>query len=230
MNNLKELIKEYREKETGMIGLVPNPDNHSTDNGLLFSSTYIVMLSEEERLQEMVWFNDLVKSCEKGMGLYLRYPNFEDLNAHDDLTGITVASSLLDYKYSVDILFHGIIHHWSWNTIDNKWTVKTFFGRIPSFVAGVKAAIGHPLNLFDILFASLAYIGDTFVKKEETNGRCLLYLRQKNLLGKSFLLDIVIRYWKRKMMKLYPDGLKGLYRIYFGQNHPFTICANENFE
>ncbi len=227
----KEAIRYYLEHEYSVVGLFPNPINHSTDNALLFTATYLVHNPEDLEMKEKYFH--FVDKCQvpNNPGLYYRYPNFVDLNAFDDQTGICLMSHMYNTHHADDIYMHGYMNNWSWNTENpGVWTRRSFFGRIPSHVAFVKACAKYHISLLDSLYASIAYLYDCFVSRDETNGRCLLYLRQKVLKGKSKVLDLSINLWKYVMMKKYPDGLKGLYTVYFKDHHPITQFAKDNFE
>lgn len=210
-----------------------HPNDHSCDNALLFTSTYVA-LNLQDRDYVYGPFYRFFKACEvpNESGLYYRYPGVITFNEFDDLTGISVAFNLIGYTYGAkEILEHGRKNWYFWNNLNPGVKVKeAFFGRIPSFVAGLKAAAGEKLNLFDVFYTAIAYIYDAYVDKQETNGRCMLYLRQKVLRGKSMLLDLALAFWRKRMIRLYPDGMKGVYRIYFGPEHPFTIHGPGDFE
>jgi hypothetical protein len=210
-----------------------HPSYHSCDNALLFTSTYVA-LNPNDTTYWCDYFIPFMQACQvpNQRGLYYRYPGVITFNEFDDLTGISVACNQIGYNLdAIAILEHGRKNLYFWNNLNPGVKVKeAFFGRIPSFVAGLKAAAGEKLNLFDVLYTAIAYIYDAYVDKQETNGRCMLYLRQKVLRGKSMLLDLALAFWRKRMIKLYPDGMKGVYRIYFGPEHPFTIHGPGDFE
>lgn len=219
------------------------PPKHSTDNGLLFSCTYWILLKDKEELsQEINWLYNLVESCEITPGLYNRYPGDVSLNSHDDLTGIAAASwsirgtwrwCILDYAKQHNYYFNnehpsdGFIT--TWRKFGLKYAIEPWLGRMPGFSSFLKATAGEKLTWFDVIWASIPFIGDMFADKQETNGRCLLWLKAAPLLNNSKVLDWVINTWKAHMMNLYPKGLKDMYTIYYGAEHPLTRNAPETF-
>lgn len=222
-------IEVYREPGTRMVALNKMPPMHSTDNGLLFSATYIVMLRSLNQLSdtEMDWFDGLAKSCEIEPGLYRRYPGDLGLNAHDDLTGISCVSRELASK----IYQYGEEHDFSWNTeYPGQWTWRSWLARIVGFVPFLRVAAGLPIGYFGQLQIVASFLVNCFEGRQETNGKCLLFLRAKVLYGKYPLVDAGIDLWRGRMMQLYPQGVQGMYAIYFGATYPLTLYAPNNFD
>ncbi len=209
-------ISNYLEKRYPFVGLHPNPPDRSSDNGLLFSATYLVLSGDGAYIEE---FDDLVWMCrdESGHinGFFKRYPADTGYTAHDDFVGVLVASKLFELQWARKILSMGKETGWHFG--------DRFFGRIPYFRPLVYAACGRRLSIFQQLIASISYIGDCFSPREETSGRCLLYLMTKVFCDQGLIIRSVLHVWRRKMRKLYPDGPKGMYAIYFGAEHPFAV-------
>lgn len=231
---LRAAIQPYIEPTYRYVGLQPNPVGMTCDNAILFTGTYLALLKEPLKSELLDYARFLTQCAVPGQfGLYYRFPAYHDMNAHDDQTGIAAAAVYDEIGgHAREQHLHGVFNFWSWNTeVPGKWTLRSFFGRIPGHVATVKAAAGVGLNLIDILYAALGFYADTRVTdRNNTNGRCLMYLRQKVLRGQSKILDLVISYWRRKMKDMYPDGMREVYEIYFGPTHPFAIHGPENFE
>lgn len=210
-----------------MVSLYKNPGDHSTDNGLLFSGTYIVLCSDAEREAEREWFTSLVKSCEIVPGLYGRYPGDNSFNSHDDLTGVAAASSLLGLPYAKDILSYGLEMDYAWNTEEvGKWTWRSWLARILGFIPFLRVAANSKLGMASQITAALSFLASTFEPKDETSGKCLLYLKARIMYGQYPLVDIAIEIWKRHVTKQY-GGMRGVYEIYFGKSHPFVEYVTE---
>lgn len=223
-------MSSYREMNTGLVGLTPYPKDHSTDNGLLFSATYIALLSPEERNTERSWFYEIVYKCMPLCGLLDRYPGAKEFNSHDDYTGVAVASKLLSLPLASWIYEYGKANKDSWDSqAPGKWTVRGYFIRIPDFLPTIKAAAGVELTLWDQFMFSVGLIASMGQMREETSGRCLIYLKCLVVEGKGKASDLAIRLWRWHMGYLYPQGLRELYGIYFGDHHPLTKNAPTHF-
>ena len=221
-------MEVYREPGTRMVALNKMPPMHSTDNGLLFSATYIVMLRSLKQLssEESQWFDKLVQSCEIEPGLYRRYPGDLGLNAHDDLTGVAAVSPELALK----IYKYGEAHDFSWNTENpGKWTWQSWLTRIVGFVPYVRSAAGLPVGYFGQIQIIASFLFNCFEGRQETNGKCLLYLRAKVLYGKYPLVDAGIDLWRARMAMIYPHGMREVYAIYFGITYPFALYGSSDF-
>lgn len=233
--SLRQAIQEYLEPTYKCVGLKPHPPDHSTDNALLFTSTYIVLYSDQEKWDQFeesippearVAWNDwswLVTHCEINPGLLSRYPGDLNLTSHDDYTGVVVASAYVGHGFMAQrICQYGLEHDW--------WFGDNFLGRIIDFVPLVKVAAGAPISRLERLMAAAGFLGNLWEPTEETSGRCLLYLKQKVLRGRYWEVDLGIWVWKLMMRYRYPTGMAGVYAIYFGPLHPFSLYGPKDFE
>jgi hypothetical protein len=223
----QDAIFPFLEPTWGCVGLKPNPPDHSTDNALLYSATYLVLSGD---LQYENAFIDFVRACEVQPGIYHRYPGDPGDNAHDDLTGIAVAAKLFGLPFARDIHSYGARHGWCWNVQSpGQFDRRYFWPRIFDFEPTIKAAAGAKITFFDQVLYALALTWNTREAKEETSGKCLIYLKNKVMDGQGWLSNWAIRYWRRKMLELYPGGIRDVYAIYFGPDHPFAKFAPSSF-
>lgn len=213
---LYEDIQEWREPATKSIGLEPHPKDHSTDNATLFNATYMSLLSEEDRDKEWPWWFGYVESVRISEGIFSRYPGETASTSHDDMTGLASVSPL----HAIELYEYASEHQWSWQ---GNW-----LGRILDFPPSIKAAAGKRLDLWDQAKFSLALVGNVLEPRGETSGKCLLLLKIRSVQGKGKLSDWAIRLWKLRMASLY-DSPRGLYSIYFGPSHPFSLYAPDHF-
>lgn len=212
---LREEINEYREPSTKMVSVYKNPSDHSTDNGLLFSATYIAILKESERIYELNWFANIVEACQVKPGLYYRYPGGAYLNAHDDLTGVCIGGYLLGIHYSRDVLAEGEANDWSWNTDSpGTWTLKTYFNRFIDFVPFVRVCAGKPIGLISQLRICAIYVSNAFKDERDTSGAILLWLRSLVIRGRYPLIDAFLSFWKLALKKQHPNGMRDVFAIY----------------
>jgi len=226
---LIEAIQEYLEPTTGAVGLKKNPHDNSTDNLLLFTATYLVNLPECERELERDRFIRLVRVLEIQIGCYKRYLGHTGLNSHDDLQGVAIASYLMGLPFAGEIVLYGFRHDWSWNTEEpGEWTWRSWLARILGFVPLLRHCARLPVGSMGQITLALAFLVNMFEPKEETSGKCLLWLRAQALTGHYPIVDLAIKIWKLRMIRMYPGGLQDVYRIYF-KDHPFTDDAPSSF-
>lgn len=230
--DLREAIAPYREPN-GMVSLYKNPGPHSTDNGLLFSATYLVLMGAKLTIDELDWFKNTVRSCSLKPGLLCRYPGEKEATAHDDLTGVAVASFLCGLRpLASQIYSYGDSHEYFWSTVPEPWRndPASFQARIVDFVPTLRACSGLPLAWYDQTLTILGFLNNAWRDEDETSGKCLLYLKAKALYGRYFWVDYAINTWRSYMQRKYPGGVRALYATYFGKDHPFAIFAPEDFQ
>lgn len=236
---LHEAIGPYLEKKWPFVGLTPNPSDHSTDNAILFSGTYAVLMwqpvaSYQDRWAEIrSWFLKLEVQLRVRFdgAVYDRYPmDSSSLNSHDNLIGLMAALYFYCPLKNIDIWRWGEKHWGSWNNQDpDKWTFASWLARIPGVWAFVKAAAGRPMNILDQLVWAAACVWSCFSKKEDTSGKCLQYLQNQVVWGKHKICDWAIIHWREQMLSMYPGGMKEVYAIYFGKEHPFAQSGPLDF-
>lgn len=226
MQTLRELIEPYREPTTRMVGLVPNPTDHSCDNGLLFSATYMV-LEGRNYSDERGWFIDLLDTCQPSeRGWFVRYPG-AGVVAHDDLTGIAAASMYGAYCVGT----YGKRHWWSWGLKPGKGTIRTWWGRIVDFPPTVMAAYGSRVGLLSQILWSIDTMASCLTAKGNTSGKCLSYLKIKVMDRRKdvWLCHLASKFWRSRMRKMYPGGMRDVYAIYFKPAHPFAVLGPVDF-
>ena len=212
-----EACVEYQEPNSvgsighGGMGLVPNPPVNSNHNTLLFSSVKAMLLEIFGHYSDYEWLLTVVFDREIELGLYSRLIGTTDLVAHDDLIGI----ASVDREFAEDIWDYGEIHNWTWG--DRKlW-------RMPIFIPAIKLGMGAKLNILNHLMLAGCYIANIFENKKETSGKQLLWLVSQNTNA------WYVKLWRMVMNRKYPDGVKGMFTIYYGLEHPFTRYTNFKF-
>lgn len=212
---LREAIKDYQEPN-GMVSIYKNPAPRSTDNGLLFTATYLVLLGGGTAVERQ-WYNQIALDCEIEPGLLARYPGEKEPTSHDDLTGASVASVLMARRiYARLLAFSGFYG-------------TNFLERIPDFWPTLKACALEDIDWIDMLLFSAGILANCFEKRSATSGKCLAYLKCKAMEGQSRVLDIVIAIWRTVQKWRYRGGMKDVYAIYFGASHPFAVYGPEDF-
>jgi hypothetical protein len=158
-------------------------------------------------------------------GLYRRYPGATD-NSVDNLVGVccfgeSFAKSILTYcestRFSYDV------------TKPGHFTLRYWFGRFVGFPPFVKAAAGKKIGIGSQILFSLACLFTLIGSRTDVGNRQLQLLMNDVLYGKYRLVDATIRFWGKRMKKMYPNGAKDIFSLYHGPNHPFVKYASPNF-
>jgi hypothetical protein len=228
--SLREAIESYREPTFRCISNQKNPPDHSTDNALLFSATYLMMLNGPT--DEWVWFSGFVRQCEVAPGLYNRYPGATGLNAWDDLIGIAAASFHFKLPFASEIYQHAMKTNWSWNNSGKASDqLCSFLGRYPQFPAFLMYSAGVAPSYADQLSFAASCVSNAFMKWGETSTPCLQWLMNSVVKkNNSTICNAAIAFWEWKMQRTYPGGLQAMYQIYFGPAHPLTAVAGKDFK
>lgn len=241
--SLKDEAQAYKESNNGAIGLWPNPPENSTDNPLLISGEYLILLDEKDQNTEFNWWIDLLKKHELEPGLYSRQIDVVSTTSQDELIAIVSACYEIGAVQTLKNIYeYGKSHFWFWNTqypeikgtfhliwkaLTGHDVRRSFMGRFPGLIATVKIAAGYKANWLDIWLAKQAFKGNIKEAKGETSGKKLLYLMKLVLKGYNNGLDEVINEWENKMKDLYGENyIAGIYEIWYNDsNHPIRKYA-----
>jgi hypothetical protein len=226
----REAILDWCEKGTLAVSNQKNPGPRSCDNLLLFTGTYIQLL-DTITPNDAYLFSKFVRSCEVVPGLFNRYPGFHGQESWDDLIGVVAGSHRLGLQYGSEVLYYGEDHDWNWNNVQpGVINTESMLGRFPQFVAMLRVAGREtPSYAEQILFAACC-IRAAFDPPGDTSGRCLQFLMNRVVFGKCMLMDLSIFFWRWKMKRVYPGGMRDVYKIYFGPEHPFAVYGPTDFE
>jgi hypothetical protein len=150
--NLKEAIKDWMD-EDGLVVVDYKPSSVcTTGNGLLYTGLYYTQLVKQglARNDDYDAFVKTVRACEpqisnvRILGVYHRAPcKTEELNSHDDLTGVAVASWAMKAPMATDIFAHGKLTNWGpfrwfYNNLEpGTPTLRTWLGRFQDLVCAI---------------------------------------------------------------------------------------------
>lgn len=208
MNRLQGFI----DPNSGLVTLHRDSVGRDCDNHVLFTVTAGVVFN-----MMGVLMTPLV-GCELEPGVFSRYPDDPQPSSWDDHLAMAVANS---YD-ATRIKLHGETHEWKWG--------NEYLGRIPLFTSTVYAASGIKLGLVDQAIMGACFIQNVFERKGETSGTCLLYLAQHALKGQGWLVMACVGAWRAIMGLRYPGGMRDVYAIYFGPEHPIALYGPQGFE
>jgi len=211
----------WREPKTGAVSLYKNPPDKSTDNGILFSAVAASIngITDLQFVAILGWY-------EVQPGVLLRYPGTTDYCSHDDLTG---AASYW-FPFALRTFVWGATSDWT-------WPVNNWLYRIIDFPPAIKGGANYDLNVYDQFKCALAWTWNAFMSPYgDTSGKQLIWLKQRVCQNKGWLVKQAARFWRWKMMRLYPGGLKELFAVYYqpdaktGDPHPFTVYGPSTFD
>ena len=218
-------VAEWREPTWKIVSNQKNPTDKSSDNGQLFTAEYIVNCAHAS--DQVSMFQSFMTACQIKPGLYSKYPGDTDLNSWDNYTGIVAASVKLGLTLHKDVYAYGQANEWTWNNTSAP-TPSAILGRYPAFVPFLEMANGVTPSLSDQILFAASCIASACTAKSNTSGKCLQYLMNKSVFGKHRVVDVSIFLWSIIMQARY-GSLKGLYAVYFGPSHPFSIYAPTEF-
>lgn len=185
------------------------------------TATLICLLEKES--DRSIWRGTLYQNlaeCQVVPGLYKVDPHRIQGMTPDNIVGY------ISILYSPEIYHYGLTTFWSYDcTAPYKFSLKYCVARFPGFVSFIKLSAVQDISIFGHIAIFLSAIFNTLSQYDNASDKCLQYLLNKRLTENSW----TVRSWKYLMMRKYPGGLKELYSIYYGKDHPFTKYAPTQF-
>lgn len=221
--SLTEEIKPWID-ETGMIQAA----NHGRDNLILGTAHLIALLTDpleqaDWRFKAWMFLSDEVAVRS---GLYKRYPDCTGNNSVDNL----VAAAFASKAQALLIYIRGKKMHWSFDVENpDEFSWRYWYGRFIGFSPFIKMAAGASIGLVGQLLWSLACIFSALSSKQNTSDKLLQYLMNRIVGGRYWLCDRAMEFWRKIMARKYPGGMRDVYAIYYGPDHPFAKYAPADF-
>lgn len=202
-------------------GVVSNTEG-SCDNFHLFSSEAMLTAGWILWPQYLTFF----KACEVEPGLIKRYPGRMGGGiSQDEMIG----AATLDVLAADRLYQYGEAHHWYFNPDATAFTLSNWYGRFLDFKPYIKMRAGYRLNIIDKIGWSIMTVLSPLSAESNTSGKLLKWSQLSSMQGNNWLCDMAIKFWKWKMTRTYPGGLKQLMSIYFPPTHPLVTYARNNF-
>lgn len=203
----KETKKEWFDKN-GLLHVNPGEDS---DNGILFTvEYYLLRLIRNEFIDEYLEnYNEQVKLHQKALGEYWQRPgSTENPGSHDNATAIACFSYLFNQPHHITL----------------KMTAQFLNPRDFIFYNFLKGKFWAKLAMPYVL---LSHYVTSKKPREETSGKCLLFVRYACTVGKS---KIMAKSWpiiERNLMKIHGKRYWGdIFRIYFKrEDHPNVVLS-----
>lgn len=203
-------------------GVVSNSTG-SCDNYHLFSA------EAAEVADWILWpqYATFFKACEVEPGLITRYPHRVGGGiSQDEMIG----AATLDSNAAERIYDYGEAHHWYFDPDKTPFTWANWYGRFIDFKPYIKLRAGHKLNLWDKLAWSMMTVLSPMSEYSNTSGKILKWIQLRKMQGNNRICDLAIKYWKYRMKREYPGGIRTVMWIYFGESHPLMEYARKDFE
>jgi hypothetical protein len=99
--------------------------------------------------------------------------------------------------------------------------LQGWFGRSPAMVGLIKMTAGRWVNPFLWISVMVGQFLGCFQPVQDTDARKLSYVNWQYLKTRSWIWRLAYKAWCWKLMKDYPEGMKSVYEIYYGNpSHP----------
>lgn len=223
--SLKTDVIPYLDK----FGMVVSNASGRSDNGVMFTSEYLILLAMNGELQPEDKADYLAKMrrCLINGELLMRDPENDGAQQEgpDDYLGLLAGCKVAgDTSIPRAILWYGLRHLGAFNNVTpGKWTVQSFLWRQPQLITHALFAARLPVGPFRAFFVlSLLFAVYQNETRGNTDARRLGWLLIQTWDGKGLLSRWAVGVWKRWLFSKYPDGMIGVCRIYYGEAHPFT--------
>jgi hypothetical protein len=207
--------------------IVPGTDNVTLSaNGLYYTAILQQLLKSNKFLVDF-HYNEKVESCFKEPGLPMRNPeNTHGQEQWDNLLGITLGCEITDNQYILrEIISYGIKHLFVFNT-DDKLEFRDWLGRYPHLWMMMFAS-AYPITKY-FLYLPLLVISKSFKPSpNDMSGNLLQYVFISTF-SAIYNNRTIIDKWVQEVNKTVPNGLYGVFSVYFGPNHPFSKIILEN--
>lgn len=237
--SLRFEIKPYVDG-LGMVNpyIVPTGMIRGSDNGTMFSSEYIIMLTkrDEELTRDIEDWEILMDKTSIVPGLTARAPGDTSGDAPDNIIARLAAAKVLKSPVTAkDMLNYGYQNFGFFNAsnpghIRNKngkidWSF--FLWRQPQlYVACLTASNALKWRHAPFVVVTALIIGFSCLTAplNDSDSRRLNWLLIQAIGNDSVLCRIGAWFWKRRLFKHYPKGMLDVYNLYYKESgvHPFT--------
>jgi len=233
MKIANEIDAEWTD-EDGLVTLKPDQKNRwSADNQILFTCHYILCLWKMGLLcrEKIKLFDNLLSRCQRHFngrviaGLWNRNPGRcgpNDLQEHDDYTGIAALSSILKLIHHHNIVGFGRTYGWSFDNIAPfRWNPKVVH---QGFLIAFYCLLGGFIRPWLLIWLLGSTITPLFHSKCRTSSKLLTVLRLEAICHKFIILKPLYLLWKLALRIRNKGGIPELYEIYF-PGHPLVKLA-----
>lgn len=215
-------IREAFQSSVGDFGLyVPVPGQSSSDNGVLWTTEYYLILKRLGILtaDDVTRCKELLSQC-VNCGLTLRKPGDHDLDSPDNMVAFAVASAAFDLPYAQMILDYGrsTFPHYVYNVPNpGKFTFQAWLGRQLGLIGFLRICAGYKASILQRLALTIGIYLTSRKSHSDVSDKLLAQLMTEQLPDNS----VTKRFWNRYVHKEY-GSVNTMVRLFFDPSSPFT--------
>jgi hypothetical protein len=226
--SLQSDIQPYINKD-GFVGGSPCAGlGRVCDNHFLFTVEYLIQLLQQKEIILITPGtppSGILSKCVK-QGVLTRYP--DDTSVDDSMDNWIAYAAVATPAEARKTLWH-LITHFGFANVSGKFTKNAFIARFPTLMSALYQATNLPA-LPPILTAVAIATSNRNEPLQNTSDRKLTYLLI-HAMRRSLLCRLAARIWYSRLRKLYGDeGMRVVYSIYFGPQHPLSKYAVNPWE
>jgi len=109
-----------------------------------------------------------------------------------------------------------------YNVRPNDWSIQSWWGRSPGFMALLKLSALDRVSLFKYFALWVGQFLPLFQPKTETSDKKLTYVVWQWLKTRNWFWSLSYSLWCAMLVKIHPNGMQDVYKIYYGESHPLT--------
>lgn len=240
-NNLKqEIYNHYIDMVSGLVNVKPDEGQNAIGNSIYRDIFFLILLITSKMIpyDRVFWFLSVKKSEVKDKdgnpvyGLYNRsFYKTDELQAFDDYIGLLTVSLFIDNGITArEVLVHGLknnwngIQIWNWNNLEPyKVTFRTWFGRYLCFIPHLYYCSKIKSSFFINFKWTIGFLLSLLNKKENTTEwiHTWFYFHASVDID-SWIVQSSRKLFLKVFIKKYPNGLRDLFNLSFGPEHPLT--------
>lgn len=222
----------------GLLSPWPNLGKQGSDNGVMYTSEYIVMLAKTDQLDKALIMLLNVQDCLQPNGMLQRvpYPLPSSQEGPDDYYALLNACY---HTNNTDIprrILHAVLEYYGFlnNNNPGKKTLSSFLIRQPQLLAAIVSASFPKWNITHTLIRSMilpAYVitaiviatSCTLASPTDTDARRLAWHLIQVTTPTSILCKLASKLWYKRLYKQFPNGMKDIATMYYHpSNNPWT--------
>lgn len=214
--------------------------NGGSDNGPCFTSELYAMYKKSDQLteQDKIDYAQKIGSCIDSNGLLNRVPigQLDGQEGPDDYYAVlngckSMGNTSIPRKFLKSVVkYLGFLN----NENPGKKTLSSFLVRQPQLLACMVAAafpsFSNPLHFFirliamPLFFIAAVSIAISCVNApaSDTDARRLAWHLWQCTKPVSLMCRLAGKLWLRRLYRTYPDGMKGVAKLYYQNGHPFA--------
>lgn len=227
--SLKQDIQPYIDCEGMISPSIPQPGIPGSNNGLMYTSEYIIMLmrNDEANQDDVSYYRNKLELFCKEPGLLGRHPHGAgDQEGPDDYLGVAAAlielGTEIDEKMAMSVIKYGFKHIGIMNNVcPGKFSWSSFLGRQLQLPAAYFNAAGFPILVLNTYCAFSILLSCWRVPTNNCDARRLGWLLIQ-CTRKSFICRMAAKVWYKRLYNDYPTGMKGVAAQYYVPGHPFA--------